>query len=128
MPHPFLASHHLVGAWNPSYESDAMDAHIQVLLAHARAFRDGRCSDDDVYVWWGRIRSPRRQAPLPHLPGILALDAQLQGDAPAELHLYLTGGSFARIRSRSSRNSDGCAIHATTITPCRSMGAWWTCR
>jgi hypothetical protein len=90
MPHPFLASHHLVGVWNPSYESDAMDAHIQVLLAHARAFRDGRCSDDDVYVWWGRIRSPRRQAPLPHLPGILALDAQLQGDAPAELHLYLT--------------------------------------
>jgi hypothetical protein len=32
---------HLLGVWNPSYEADAMDAHITVLLKHARAARVG---------------------------------------------------------------------------------------
>ena len=44
---------HLVGVWNPSYEADAMDEHIEVLLRHARAFRDGKADNDEVYVWWG---------------------------------------------------------------------------
>lgn len=83
-----MATRHLLGVWNPSYEADAMDAHIEVLLGHARAAREGRLENDDVYVWWGKLRSPYRQAPLPHLDEVLALDAQLAGDD--EVHLYLT--------------------------------------
>lgn len=82
---------HLLGVWNPSYEADAMDAHVSVLLGHARASRE-RAGDegDDVYVWWGKLRSPYRQQPLPHLEEILALDEALAGDQERELHLYLT--------------------------------------
>ena len=82
--------HHLLGVWNPSYEADAMDGHIDVLLRHARAYRAGNASEDDVYVWWGKLRSIYRQQPLPHLADILALDAQLSGDDDTEAHLYLT--------------------------------------
>ncbi len=82
--------HHLLGVWNPSYENDAMDHHINVLLGHAREARAGRATDDDVYVWWGKLRSPYRQQPLPHLADILALDAQLSADDDEETHLYLT--------------------------------------
>jgi hypothetical protein len=84
---------HLLGVWNPSYEADAMDAHVAVLLRQARAAREkGDDDGDDVYVWWGKLRSPYRQAPLPHLPEILALDDTLSRDdgAERELHLYLT--------------------------------------
>jgi hypothetical protein len=82
---------HLLGVWNPSYEADAMVAHIAVLLKHARAARDGKASPDDVYVWWGKLRSPYKQEPLPHLSDILALDEVLKAEDDAvELHLYLT--------------------------------------
>ena len=87
------AARHLVGVWNPSYEADAMDAHVSVLLRHARASREqAEDAGDDVYVWWGKLRSPYRQAPLPHLGEILALDealAESEEDA-RELQLYLT--------------------------------------
>jgi len=85
-------SHHLVGVWNPSYGADAMDAHVELLLRHARAYRAGTRHEDDVHVWWGKLRSPHRQSPLPHLPEILALDDELASDdgEPRELHLYLT--------------------------------------
>ena len=85
-------AHHLVGVWNPSYGADAMDAHVELLLRHARAYRAGTRHEDDVYVWWGKLRSPHRQSPLPHLPEILALDDELASDdgEPRELHLYLT--------------------------------------
>ena len=81
---------HLVGVWNPSYEADAMDAHVDVLLRHAQAFRAGKADDNEVYVWWGKLRSPYRQAPLPHLDEIIQLDATLSSEAGAEVHLYLT--------------------------------------
>ncbi len=82
---------HLVGVWNPSYESDAMDAHIAVLLKHARTFAAREAAEDDVYVWWGKVRSQYRQAPLPHLGDVLALDRQLAGeDESVEAHIYLT--------------------------------------
>ena len=87
MPTP---PHHLLGVWNPSYDADAMDAHVALLLHHARAFRAGQLDEDDVYVWWGKLRSPYRQAPLPHLTDILALDTALSADDDRELHLYLT--------------------------------------
>jgi hypothetical protein len=42
-------------------------------------------------VWWGKIRSPNRQQPLPHLDRILAIDVELSRDDPGpETHLYLT--------------------------------------
>jgi hypothetical protein len=87
------ARHHLLGVWNPSYEADAMDEHLAVLLAHAREYRAGKRAEDDVYVWWGKVRSPHRLEPLPHLGEIVAIDAALsagdEDDLP-ETHVYLT--------------------------------------
>ncbi len=90
-----MGQRHLVGVWNPSYEADAMDAHIALLLRFARELREGRRDEDDVYVWWGRVRSPNRQAPLPHLRDILAIDDELGAatvdeQQEPEVHLYLT--------------------------------------
>jgi hypothetical protein len=83
---------HLVGVWNPAY-ADAMDATIELLLSHALAFgsRDGG-SEEDVYIWWGKVKSSNRQKPLPHLAEILALDEELNREdgAAQEVHLYLT--------------------------------------
>ncbi|MGD2067159.1 MAG: hypothetical protein PVI57_00635 [Gemmatimonadota bacterium] len=79
---------HLVTVWNPAYAVDALEAHVSVLLDLAREHRGGRLDADDVYVWWGRIRSPRREGPLPHLTEILALDDQVTSGVPT--HLYLT--------------------------------------
>lgn len=74
--------------------ADAMDATIELLRERARAFsgRAGSGDDEDVYVWWGKVKSSNRQAPLPHLKDILALDKELSADAGAanETHLYLT--------------------------------------
>jgi hypothetical protein len=88
---------HLVGVWNPTYEADTMDAHIALLLRFARELREEQREEDDVYVWWGKVKSPNRQAPLPHLAEILALDEALGADADGddaadapEVHLYLT--------------------------------------
>jgi hypothetical protein len=68
-----------------------MDAHIAVLLDHARSHREGRLGADEVYVWWGKLRSQYRQAPLPHLADVLALGQLIASEDEAlELHLYLT--------------------------------------
>ena len=79
---------HLLTLWNPSYASDAMDEHLRVLLDWAGRFHRGEAEADDVYVWWGRIRSPNRKGALPHAGEIGAVDTQIQ--AGAETHLYLT--------------------------------------
>ncbi|MBK5098725.1 MAG: hypothetical protein JJE01_13140 [Gemmatimonadetes bacterium] len=79
---------HLLSVWNPSYADDAMDRHLEVLLRWAAFRRDGRADDDDVYVWWAKLRSPNRQAPLPHAGEVLELAPQI--DAGIETHLYLT--------------------------------------
>src|SRR5689334_7164279 len=87
-----MTQRHLVGVWNPTYEADAIQAHVEILVAAARQLREGKRSDDDVYVWWGKVRSSNRQQPLPHLDEILAIDDVLgatDDDAP-EVHLYLT--------------------------------------
>ena len=84
---------HLVSVWNPSVAIDAMDAHRAVLLEMARHADEGRGERDDVYVWWGKVRSQNRQAPLAHLDEVLALEGELpdgDDDADAESHLYLT--------------------------------------
>lgn len=86
------ANKHLVGVWNPSYAADAMDTTVALLLARARDFRESKIDEEDVYVWWGKVKSSNRQQPLPHLKDILAMDDILSSDAGAEheAHLYLT--------------------------------------
>ncbi|MGW8267526.1 MAG: hypothetical protein ACWGSQ_14260 [Longimicrobiales bacterium] len=81
-------THHLLTLWNPSYASDAMDEHLRVLLDWAGRARRGEADADDLYVWWGRIRSPNRKGALPHAEEIGAIDSQIQSGV--ETHLYLT--------------------------------------
>ena len=79
---------HLVAVWNPSYALDALDLHAQLLLDRARASSGNATNEDDVYVWWGKVRSANRQQPLPHLTRILELDSEIEGRD--EVQLYLT--------------------------------------
>ncbi|MEJ2483459.1 MAG: hypothetical protein P8049_10195 [Gemmatimonadota bacterium] len=79
---------HLLSVWNPSYADDAMDRHLEVLLRWANARRHGRVEADDVYVWWAKLRSPNRQAPLPHAAEVLSIAEQVASGV--ETHLYLT--------------------------------------
>lgn len=83
---------HLVSAWNPSYASNVMDAHLEVLLDFAGKYRRGEVEEEDVYVWWAKVRSPNRQQRLPHLQEILSIDKECdgEGDDDREIHLYLT--------------------------------------
>src|SRR5512141_1766013 len=84
-------SRHLVGVWNPSYGADVMESHIMLLRERAEQFRDGHEDEENVYVWWGRIRSSRRQEALPHIADVLALESELgqaDGDAEREMQLY----------------------------------------
>ena len=91
---PTTPPRHLVTVWNPSYAADALEAHLRVLLdwdtrAAAGTTADG---DDDVYVWWGKVRSSQRQQPMPHLGQIVALgtESDADPDEARETHLYLT--------------------------------------
>ena len=100
------AERHLLGVWNPSYAIDAMDAHLRVLLDNIAGFRARKVKEEHVHVWWGKVRSKNRLEQLPHLPDILAMDAELadQGESGRELHLYLTDyRSLAATRSRHER-------------------------
>jgi hypothetical protein len=83
---------HLVAVWNPAYASDldVMDAHVQVLLDAARRARGDAGDFDDVFVWWGKVRSANRQQPLARLGEVLALDDAIEDEDGAETHLYLT--------------------------------------
>lgn len=77
---------HFLAVWNPSYAEDSLDAHVRVLLDRAA----GVGGDDDVYVWWGRLRSGNRQGPLPHLAAIREIAAAIEAEPDIERHLYLT--------------------------------------
>ena len=82
---------HLLAVWNPVLAPDAMEQHIRVLRDAARKYRSGRLGEDEVYVWWGKLRSENRNKPLPHLDEILALDVEPCRDDPGEeTHVYLT--------------------------------------
>jgi hypothetical protein len=85
------ALRHLLAVWNPTYESDAMQQHLTVLLSAIRDHRAGTRDEDGIFVWWGKVRSSNRQAPLPHLKNVLAIDESIGADAGArEVNLYLT--------------------------------------
>ncbi len=85
--------HHLLAVWNPSYGADVVEAHVRILRELAGRHRAKEIDEDEVFVWWGKIRSPNRLEPLPHLQKILALECELSGDGDVlgrELQLYLT--------------------------------------
>ena len=86
------AARHLVTVWNPTYAGDALEAHLRVLLDWDARATAGSCTDDEAYVWWGKVRSSQRQQPMPHLTDILALahDAEADANESRETHLYLT--------------------------------------
>lgn len=69
-----------------------MEEHLRVLLTLAQRCEHGDTSDDDVYVWWGKVRSPNRQQTQAHADDIRAMDAALEDESreARETHLYLT--------------------------------------
>ena len=83
------ADRHLVAVWNPSYAIDAMHEHLVLLLRQIAEHRARVRGRDDVFVWWGKIRSENRQAPMAHFDDVLALGAALE-KRETEAHLYLT--------------------------------------
>ena len=91
-PNKAKAAKHLVSVWNPAKAENALDASVEMLLNAARSYRAGTLEEEDVYVWWGKVRSSNRQQPLTHLEEILALDDDLKGEEGPrrEVHLYLT--------------------------------------
>jgi hypothetical protein len=85
-----MTDRHLLGVWNPSYAADAMDAHLHLLLGYIAEFRSGTVPEEEVYVFWGKVRSPYRLERLPQLAEIVKMDGDLDPDGERELHLYLT--------------------------------------
>ena len=83
---------HLVSVWNPAYAVDAMEATASLLLRVAQDHRRGDADEEDVYVWWGKVKSSNRQQPMAHLAEILAMDNETSSgeDLTGEMHLYLT--------------------------------------
>jgi len=51
------APRHLLTVWNPSYAADALDEHLRLLLDWSERHRQGRVGEDEVYVWWAKIRN-----------------------------------------------------------------------
>jgi hypothetical protein len=78
---------HLVTVWNPSYARDAMEEHLRVLRHWARRYDEDEAGEDDVYVWWGKVKSSNRQRPPAHLGDAIAVGEQTDD---SELQLYLT--------------------------------------
>lgn len=69
---------HLLTVWNPSYAEDARDAHLRVLLRGAERRDRGDAEPDNTYVWWAKLRSPRREGDLPHAADVIALNDQFE--------------------------------------------------
>lgn len=86
-----MSGNHLVTVWNPSYADEPLEAHLQVLLKwNARAASD-ECDEENVYVWWGKVRSSHRLQPMPHLKDVLAMSESLAMSPESyEMHLYIT--------------------------------------
>jgi hypothetical protein len=67
-----------------------MDEHLALLLDLARQDDERRLRDDDLYVWWGKVRSPNRQQPLAHGAEVRAVAAAGEVEQSDETQLYLT--------------------------------------
>ena len=69
------------------------DAHLAALLHHAERAANGESTDDDTYVWWGRLHSKNRQQDeLANEQDLLEIEAELAAESASdrEVHLYLT--------------------------------------
>ena len=90
-PASVAARRHLLAVWNPVVGADAMEQHLRVLQDAARRYRHKKADADEVYVWWGKLRSVHRLQPLPHLDEILKIETETnRDDEGPETHLYLT--------------------------------------
>jgi len=89
MPTP-RAEHHLVTVWNPSYAADAMEQHLGLLLHLAGEYDKGAIGDEQLYVWWGKVRSPNRQGPQANADDIRRIAKELDAGERDEVQLYLT--------------------------------------
>lgn len=88
---------HFVLLWNPSARyttGDAMDDHLGILLREADRRARGERVDDEVYVWWGKVRSRNRRESegLAHDKDIREIKNELDGEGglDREVHAYLT--------------------------------------
>ena len=75
-----MSAEHLVTVWNPLYTSD-VDQHFALLLDWARRNEEGKVSDDDVYVWWGKVRSSNRLQPMKNADQVRRMSVVVQMDA-----------------------------------------------
>ena len=120
---------HLVSVWNPSYAAGAMDDHIRILLRWIERQHAGTADPDEVYVWWGRIRSPNRQQGLPHDAQVLALDDQIR--AGIDTHLYLTDfrslyvAHLGEVTADSVLDDEGEADHAPDYYRQQMVDHWY---
>ena len=112
-----MTQRHFVDVWNPSYASNSMEAHLAILLGATARFDLGQLeSDDEIYVWWGKVRSPNRRQALGQLDTVLAIGAELEADESREGHLYLTDyralyvGHVVGITRDDVRRTDGSRV------------------
>jgi len=125
---------HLVTVWNPSYATDALDAHLQLLLDWDARASAGSAADDDVYVWWGKVRSSQRQQPMPHLDDVVALNAAIDPDALGETHLYLTDyrslyvADVGLITTNDPRATDAAHVPSYYTTTALNCDCWFYVR
>ena len=87
-----IKQRHLLAVWNPRWRPDTVEAHLNQFLTLTDGFRRKECDADDVYVWWAKLQSPNRTAPLPHIGEICALDGQCNAEVAddREVQLYVT--------------------------------------
>jgi hypothetical protein len=113
------STHHLLAVWNPSYASDALDTTLDLLRATVAQDRACAIDEEDVYVWWGKVRSSNRQQALPHLEAVLGLDTQLRGDdgPSCEMHLYLTDYQSLYVAHVGEITSDNMLDHDPDMVP-----------
>jgi hypothetical protein len=67
-----------------------MEQHLGLLLHLADEYDKRKIADEQLYVWWGKVRSPNRQGPQANVDDIRRIAAELDGGEREELQLYLT--------------------------------------
>lgn len=126
---------HLLTLWNPAYATDPLEAHLRLLLDWDAREAAGTAAPDDVYVWWGKVRSAHRLQPMPHLADILALGTAL-ATAPddQELHLYLTDyrslyvADVEHVTADDPRAADAAHVPAYYVTQRLPCDCWFRLR